>query len=351
MSNVSDMSTSLPAPRRAGTIYDIAREAGVSHQSVSRFMRGFALRAATRTRIEAALETLEYKPNLTARSLVTGKSHRIGALTHEINQVGPATILQGASAAARDAGYLLDIVTLDVADAREIDQALELLLQHDLAGVIALSSTDHMRAAFADTSFAVPAVLAGESDEPDDRTSDTGGWEAISLAVNHLATLGHRQFLHLSGPVAWSAARNRRRSYERAVQGAGAVSLGILEGDWSAQSAYDAITQLSADALPTAIVAANDQMALGAMHALHARELMVPEAISVTGVDNTPESAFYSPALTTVSLDFFAQGQAAVHALLQRIDDTPPPTTNVTVAQLITRRSTGPAPHVRTSSP
>ena len=100
---------------KAATIYDVAQAAGVSHQTVSRFLKGFeGIRPETREKVVRALDELEYRPNLTARSLKSGRSHRIGALTHEISKVGPSRVAEGATAAAREAGYVLDLVSLDV---------------------------------------------------------------------------------------------------------------------------------------------------------------------------------------------------------------------------------------------
>ena len=125
------------APQKSPTIYDVARVAGVSHQTVSRHLRGLdGIRPATRDRVTRALETLDYRPNLTARNLATSRSHRVGALTHEIGQVGHSKILQGASAGAREAGYLLDIVSLDVEDPAAVQQALNLITQQDIAGLL-----------------------------------------------------------------------------------------------------------------------------------------------------------------------------------------------------------------------
>lgn len=301
--------------RRTATIYDIAREAGVSHQSVSRFMRGIDQRSGTRAKIERALESLEYKPNLTARSLVTGQSHRLGALTHEINQVGPSQVLQGASAAAREAGYLLDIVALDMGNTDEIAQALEVLLQHDLAGIVALASTDQMRAAIAQFTLDVPVLLFAEEEEPE-AAHLASGLNGIPLVMQHLANLGHRRVGHISGPMTWSAARNRRRAYEEAVRTYALESVGIAEGDWSAASGHRAARQLVAHQSPTALVAANDQMALGAMLALQEIGLNVPADVSVTGLDDTPEAAFYTPPLTTVRIDFRSEGRRAVKSVL-----------------------------------
>jgi LacI family transcriptional regulator len=338
------------APRRKATIYDIAREAGVSHQSVSRFVRGMDMRASTKEKIRAAMTVLDYTPNLSARALITGRSTRIGALTHELHQVGPATVIQGATAAAREAGYLLDVFTVDMGDAEEIAAALRMLLQYDLAGVVAFASTDGIREVFEQTAFTVPVVIESETDEPDSVDASRTATHGIDDLVGHLADLGHRTFLHIAGPEDWAAARNRLHAYESATARRGLRSLGILHGDWSAKSAHDLVADVPDDALPTAIVSANDQMALGAMHALHARGLDVPGDISVTGLDDTPEAAYFTPALTTVPLDFRTQGRDAVRSLLERIDAphplAPSPGSPSTPRPII-RESTGPAPAAR----
>lgn len=335
-------SVALPEQaKRPATIYDIAREAGVSAQSVSRFMRGFEQRSGTRSKIERALESLEYKPNLTARSLVTGRSHRLGALTHEIDQVGPSQVLQGASAAARDAGYLLDIVALDMGNTDEITQAIEMLQQHELAGVVALASTDQMRSAIAQVHVDVPVLLFSEQDEDD----DAGSWlNGMPLVLEHLLELGHRRIAHIAGPSTWSAARNRLHAYEHVMTAQRLGSPLLAEGDWSAESGYRAARELLRGEAPTAIAAANDQMALGAMLALTEAGLSVPGDVSVTGLDDTPEAAFFSPPLTTVRVDFRAEGRRAVNDLMQQlhadetVDITPRP------LELVVRRSTAAPP-------
>ncbi|WES64354.1 substrate-binding domain-containing protein [Microbacter sp. GSS18] len=330
-------------PRRSATIYDIARLADVSHQSVSRYLRGLPMRDSTRERIEKALTEVEYKPNLTARALTTGRSHRIGALTHEIDQVGPSQIVQGASQAARAAGYLLDIVSLDMTDPAAVEEAVALLRQHDLAGILALSSTDEMRRAFEHASFDVPTVIVTESDDPDD--DDLLSF-AIPALIDHLADLGHERFLHVAGPDAWAAARNRRLAYERAVTARGLTSVGTLMGDWSAKSGHDAIASLPDARTATAIVAANDQMALGALRALAERGIRVPDDVSVTGVDDIPEAAYFTPPLTTVRIDFRTQGRDAVHELLAEVDGVERERATTMKSGLILRSSCGPAPRL-----
>jgi DNA-binding LacI/PurR family transcriptional regulator len=334
----------IAAPAKAPTIYDVANAAGVSHQTVSRFLKGFeGIRPETRERVVRALDELGYRPNLTARSLKSGRSHRIGALTHEISQVGPSRIVEGASAAAFEAGYVLDIVSLDARNPRAIEESLELITQHDLAGVLALATTDEMTRAFETTEFRVPAYVAAEAEGGDDPRSLLSR-VGIPALVAYLADLGHRRLVHIAGPSGWSASRNRMRAYEVAVEHRGLRSVGVLHGDWSARSGYEAVADLPELPDATAIVAANDQMALGAMLALKERGRRIPEDVSVVGIDDIPEAAYFDPPLTTLQNDFDGQGRAAVHELLARIERREANPVTVAPPQLVIRRSSGPAP-------
>ncbi|WP_353816602.1 LacI family DNA-binding transcriptional regulator [Agromyces sp. SYSU T00266] len=330
---------------RAATIYDVALAAGVSHQTVTRYLNGFAgIRPATRERVEKALKELDYRPNLAARALNSGRSQRVGAITHELDQFGPSKILQGATTAARDAGFVLDIVTVDLARPDVLNEAIEMLRRHDLAGVLVMSSTDTMSEALATADFGVPVYLGAE---PDD-TSGTDPSELTQFGFpalfDHLVGLGHHTFLHIAGPAEWSAARNRSRAYSTALAARGLSSAGVLQGDWSARSGYEAVMAAPDLAGATAIVAANDQMALGAILALTERGLRVPEDVSVAGVDDIPEAAYFSPPLTTLRVDFAAQGRAAFSTLLHKIRGEAHALEPALHADLIVRRSTARAP-------
>ena len=330
---------------RPATIYDVARAAGVSHQTVSRYLKGYeGIRPHTRQKVEQALGELGYRPNLTARSLKSGESHRIGALTHEISHVGPARIVEGASAAAREAGYVLDIVSLDTRNPSAIAESLALITQHNLAGVLALGVTDEMTREFEATAFRVPAYMAVESDGLTDDPRGALSRLGVPALIRHLTDFGHRRFVHLAGPLEWSASRNRIRAYESAVESLGAQSVAILHGDWSAASGYRAIADLDAIPDATAFVAANDQMALGAMLALKEAGLRIPDDVSVVGIDDIPEAAYLDPPLTTVRNDFDGQGRAAVHRLLALIEHTDASPPVVAPPVLVLRKSSGPAP-------
>jgi len=335
---------SAPDAEKPATIYDVAREAGVSHQTVTRYLNGFeGIRPATRERVAEALRRLDYRPNLTARSLTTGRSHRIGALTHEIDQFGPSKIIQGATAAARDAGFVLDIVTLDMGSPQSIAEALDLLRLHDLAGILALSSTDEMTQAFEAAEFSVPVYIGAEQDDLLSGHPTELSTVGLPALIDYLSELGHTRFVHIAGPMAWSAARNRAHAFEAAVAHHGLTPRRVLHGDWSARSGYEAIRALGSSLDATAVIAANDQMALGAMLALAEAGLDVPGDVSVTGIDDVPEAAYYAPPLTTLRMDFAAQGRVAVRNLIRRITNEESSTEAPPAPQLVVRRSTGPA--------
>ncbi|HWV49991.1 MAG TPA: LacI family DNA-binding transcriptional regulator, partial [Microbacterium sp.] len=205
-------------PAKPSTIYDVAAAAGVSHQTVTRFLRGFAgIRPETQARVERAIAELGYRPNLTARSLKSGRSHRIGALTHELSQVGPSRIAEGAAAAAREAGYVLDLVSLDMRNPHAVEESLALLAQQDLAGILALGSTDEMSQAVTSTTFRVPTFIDVESDDAPDQHRNRLSTVGVPALVDHLVELGHRRIAMIAGPDNWSASRNRTRAFHAAL--------------------------------------------------------------------------------------------------------------------------------------
>jgi DNA-binding LacI/PurR family transcriptional regulator len=337
------MSNAGTTAGRPPTIYDVARRAGVSHQTVSRYLKGEeGIRPANRQRVLQALEELSYRPNLSARSLASRRSRRVAVLTQEIGLVGPGRVLQGANAEARRLGYLLDIVTLDVGDRAAIDDAIRSVSGQDVAGVLALANTNEMIEAFAATEFRVPTLVSAERDDSQEAHPDQDNAVGMDLIVSHLADLGHQRFFLIGGPRGWVAARNRELAYDNALERLGLQPIGKAHGDWSAASGYAAARSMPLDEGITALVAANDQMALGAMLALSEAGLGVPADVSVTGMDDMAEAAFLSPPLTTVRLDFEEQGRDAFRRLIAELDgEGRPPRTMP--ATLMVRASSAPA--------
>ena len=336
-----------PAVTRAkrATIYDVARLANVSHQTVSRLIKGQSnIRPDTRERIERALVELEYRPNLTARTLATSRSRLIGGLVYDMSEMGPSKTTQGATERAREAGYLLDIVSIDRHDDAEVHRAVDLFRSRDLAGIVAWASTDALVDAIAQTDFDVPVYVEQETDDRLQENSMSLNGLGQHMLVEHLHELGHRRFHYISGPTGWISARNRASAYEQALKSHGLVSTGISYGNWSAESGHAAVRGLPRDLDFTALVAANDQMALGAVLALSERGISVPADISVVGFDDLPEAAYYRPPLTTVGQNFHQQGRVAINRLLAMIDaDFGSGDLHPVEPELHVRLSTGPA--------
>ena len=310
---------------KAPTIYDVARLAGVSHQTVSRHLRAMGgISAQTRAKVDRAVEQLGYRTNTTARALATNRSKRIGAVVFELTEYGPSAIIKGAASAARGAGYLLDIVSLEGSAHAGIAEALDVLAQQDLAGIFAVGPAALIHTELESRSFSVPVFLEAEGvDSPLDPPVSLNGIGA-ELAMNELLELGHRRIGHVGGPAGWTSSTNRELAYWRTLSRRNLPTLPVLRGDWSARSGYAAGMAWPLELDATAIFVGNDQMALGLLSALRDRDVAVPERISVVGFDDIPEAEFMAPPLTTVRLDFVNQGARRMHALLAKIEGTPP---------------------------
>jgi len=331
--------------QRPATLYDVAALAEVSHMTVSRFVQGAStIHPERRARIERAIAELGYRPNLTARSLATNRSHRMGALVYEMAELGPMRILDGATQRAREAGYLLDIVSPDPSDELAIQDAVTLLSQSGVAGVLVFAPTDSVLQALAEVTFAVPLIVESEAIGPSP-AGPTFNQIGVTLAVDHLIDLGHRVFFHVSGPAGWLATRGRALGLAAGLADRGLELRGSIAGDWSADSGYRAGLGMPIDADVTAVVADNDQMALGVLAAFAERGLRVPEDVSVVGFDDIPEARYFRPGLTTVHLDFRRQGRLMVERLLEQVEDGAAHPGEELRPQLVVRGSTG-APRV-----
>lgn len=328
---------------RAATIYDVARVAGVSHQTVSRVVNGESgTRAATRARVQAAVVALGYRRNPAATALASRRSLRLGALVTGMRESGPSKFLDGAAAAAHQGGYVLDVVSLDHSG-HDLSRATDLLDRHDLAGVIVLAGSDPVRRALTTWHPRVPVLVATAlEDEHTGPDGHPGNTAATRLALEHLLALGHTRITLIAGPEHWASAAARTHTYLTTMAAHHHPPLPVITGDWSARSGYHAALDLD-PTTTTAILAANDQMALGVLRALDERHVSVPDQISVIGIDDIPEAGYFHPPLTTIHLDFHGYGHHAIATLLHTIDPHHPrPTTPPAPPHLIHRTSTAP---------
>jgi DNA-binding LacI/PurR family transcriptional regulator len=322
---------------------DVAARAGVSHQTVSRVLNDSSLvKADTRDRVLAAVEELGYRRNSAARMLATNRSGRIGMISGHLGFHGPSSIAVAVQEAGHAAGYELSLVGLSEFSADDLRDAVERLLDQAVeALVVAVAHRDALVLARSlEVDIPVVVVQGVTAGEPMAAGIDqeAGGL----LATNHLLDLGHRQVAHVTGPLDWVEAGQRRAGWLRAHESRGLRSGRELHGDWSAQSGYDAGMAIADDDEVTAVVAANDAMALGLMRALHERGRRVPEHVSVVGFDDVPESEFYWPALTTVRQAFSLLGRCAVDLTLRSLAGEEQPAADLVQPDLVVRASTGP---------
>ncbi|GAA1661480.1 LacI family DNA-binding transcriptional regulator [Catellatospora bangladeshensis] len=331
-------------PARVAVIRDVARLAGVSHQTVSRVLNNHpSVREETRDRVLRAVQQLNFRPNAMARGLAGRRSRLIGVVSFDTLLYGPAATLLGLERAARRAGYGIRIVALEQLDRAGVAEAVDRLTEQSVDGVVIIAPLMTAAAAVHSLPTGVPAVVV-ESDTAGELPSVSVDQVAgARLAVEHLLALGHRTVWHVSGPQDWLEARDRVDGWRQALEAAGCRVPPMVSGDWSPRSGYEAGRLLADRPDVTAVFCANDQQALGMLRALHEQGRRAPEDVSVVGFDDIPEAAYLSPPLTTVRQDFDEVGRRCLAALLELFDGGGPAVRHPRVPpSLVVRASSGP---------
>ncbi len=303
---------------------DVGRLAGVSAQTVSRYFTGTGyVGADTRGRIEAAVAELGYQLNQSARSLRVNATQTVGVLTTGPSLYGSWSVISGLNQAAADAGYSLLTVQLEAdpsgaGDSGWMHRALDRFLSARVDGIIVSSSYFGIEDLLERVWERVPVVLLSGRSWPNADSATVDSYEAGMLAMGHLTGLGHRRVLHLAGPGGPNESYERERAYRDTVAAAGLPALPVLRGDWSAQSGWAAGLEVDPGSF-TGVFAGNDQMALGFMAALRSRGVVAPDDYSVVGVDDMPDARYFTPALTSVSMDFVGLGRLGFEMILHRV--------------------------------
>jgi len=320
---------------------DVARLAGVSHQTVSRVLNAHPhVSDFTRARVERAIAELGYRRNTAARSLVTRRSQAIGVLGAGMGFYGPANTLLGVQQAAREHGYSVSMASLSSVTPSGIRDALEHFMVQPVDGIVVIAPHETMLAALRTIAVPVPLVSVGFG--ADERLGDVAVDQAAgaALAVQHLLDLGHTSIAHISGPPDWIDAAARAEGWRRTLDSTGFMPGPLVQGDWSAGSGYRAALELADWTQVTAVFAANDQMALGALRAFNEAGLRVPEDISVVGFDDQPEAAYFVPPLTTVNQGFEELGARCISVLLAEMAHGTSRAASVLNPELVVRGST-----------
>jgi DNA-binding LacI/PurR family transcriptional regulator len=325
---------------------DVARVAGVSHQTVSRVLNNHPnVSSKTRERVEQAITELGYRRNTAARSLVTRRSQTIGVLGSEMAQYGPSHTLLGVQHAARDAGYFVSVAGLREVTPETIKDAMAHFMDQGVDGIVVTVPHPGTFDVLKDITAQVPLVAVGSIGDEHLTGATVDQRQGAKLAVEHLLSLGHQRIGHLSGPAGWIDAAARIDGWQEALVDAGLEPATLIEGDWSAECGYRAGLKIAADRSVTALFVANDQMALGVLRAFNETGVQVPGDISVVGFDDQPESAYFIPPLTTVAQDFEELGQRCIGLLLDRLDGGTTREAATVTPRLVVRSTTAPAPN------
>jgi DNA-binding LacI/PurR family transcriptional regulator len=295
----------------------------------------------TRAKVLAAAAQLDFRPNAFARALATGSSRTFGVISFDTTFFGPASMISAIEHSARAADYATSVVGLSSAGQHSIAEAAERLLGQGVDGVILIAGHVAADRAVKHLSPNLPVVVLGYATTVPAVGVDQ--YRGPYAAVRHLLDLGHRTVHHVPGPADWIPERERERGWRDALAAAGAPIPAALPGDWSSASGYERGRVLAADPEVTAVFAANDHIALGVLWALHEAGRRVPEDVSVIGFDDIPESAYFTPPLTTIRQDFTALGRRSVNLLLEQIEGSAPavPAQVVMPTELVLRRSCG----------
>ena len=328
------------------TMEDVAARAGVSRSLVSLVMQGSPrVSPHRRDAVLQAAGDLGYRPNAHARNLASRTTRSVGVLLSDLHNPFFAEIYDGVEAEAAEADFKLLVNTGGRRPAGE-KAAVETLLELRVDGII-LAGARLATADIVTAARTVPVALVTRvvrDDAVDWVTSDDA--HGAELAVEHLASLGHRRIAHIDGGRG-AGAGARRTGYRKAMArhglAAGAI---VVHGDYTEASGVAATRHLMEGAgAPTAIFAANDLCAAGVLSELDDLGLRVPGDVSVVGYDNTALAGMHTIGLTTIDQPRLAMGRQAMRALLDRMNGrSEPPMRSVLPPSLVVRSTTGPPP-------
>lgn len=326
---------------KKANIYDVAKLAGVSHQTVSRVLNNHAsLKPETREKVEKAINELQYRPNQAARQLVTSRSRMIGILIAGSELYGPWAILNAMEREARLEGYSVISISVLPDSPESWREGIEQLRNLDIDGVITIALPNKIIKEV-ETSLSTATIVIVDT-EPNKKFDAVNieNLEGGKIATEHLISLGHKAITHIAGPRDGYEGQMRRNGYEAAMAAA-KLKTDVIEGDWSIESGYQAGLQISARReRPTAVFTTNDHQALGLIKALAEKRITVPTDISIVAFDDIPEAAYFSPALTTVRQDFDQLGNLAINRMLAQLREPVKSAAYTIKPELVVRDST-----------
>ncbi len=327
------------------TIRDVAARAGVSLTTVSHVINNTRFVSdETKARIVEAMHELQYRPNVLARSLRSGKTYTIGLIMPDSENPFFSAVGREVEAKAFELGYSVILCNTE-RDAERQSFYVEVLRNKQVDGVIIIPTGDEISGISFLIEQSIPVVVIDRwlpdlSIDAVLTDNHLGGYQA----TKHLIDLGHRRIACIGAPAALTPAGDRLSGYRKALKESGIEEDPdlVLLGDYHAKSGSEAMTRLLALASPpTAVFAGNDLMAIGAMRAVLDAGLSVPQDVAVVGFDAIELARYTNPTLTTIAQPVGDIGSQAAALLIERIDDkTRAPRRPVLSTRLIVRQST-----------
>jgi LacI family transcriptional regulator len=314
---------------KRATMKHVAKAAGVSTQTVSRVINDRPdVAPETRQRIQEVIKELGYHPSALARSLISQRSYTLGVVTSGLKFLGPSRTLNGITSMAEELGYALLLEELPRFDTEEITPLLRDLVSHHVDGIVWAVPEVGDNRRWVDgilKDVPVPVVFLTMQARAGVSTVSIDNYAGGVLATRHLLEQGHRHIGHISGPLDWWEARQRKQAWQETLQRTGSRTNDNqwAEGNWSSASGETVFEQLL-QSFPEmdAVFVANDQMALAVLHIANRRGMNVPRDLAVVGFDNFAESAYFWPALTTINHNHHELGCRAVQEVVKHVEAT-----------------------------
>jgi len=314
-------------PNKKVTIKDVAKEAGVSTQTISRVINNrHDVSPKTRAHVQKVINDLGYSPNIIARSLSRGRTNTLGVVGYGLEYFGSFSVLTGIEQRANELGFSLLLSLLDRIEPVNVDQSINGLLSRQVDGIIwavhwQVNTFDWLGPKFDE--LTVPLVFLNKSQHGNDIVVAMNNRLGGRLATEHLLEQGYRHIGIITGPTDWWEAKEREAGWQDAMEQTDIKDLDRLKviGDWWAASGDVGLYTLYARSPKIdAVFACNDQMALGAVQAARRLGLKIPDDLAIVGFDDIPEAAYFYPSLTTVQQDVNALGALAVEQMSKIIE-------------------------------
>lgn len=364
-----------PGRSKRPSMFEVAKLAGVSHQTVSRVINHSPdVSETTRAKVQAAIDQLGYRPSNSARALASRRSRTIGLIAGGLRFFGPISAISSIESMARAHGLFMSVMLVHEASCsqKDFEELCDTFDEQDVDAFIFLAPTDAMFSAACHAQVRQPRVFVtsthgavdirtglGVIRQPDRRHVALVGidqWGAMTDVMRLAVTYGHRRTLYFAGPQEWRDAGTRLAAWRHLCTERGVECVVERCKSWDSTEAYTRMNHIIDDygqrgaALPTLVVTANDSQAVGVARALHEHQLRIPQDVSLVGFDDMPAMDNMYPPLTTVRPDFEQLGVAAMKQVLHLLGEGPEPTFTAAAhgvgllpAKVIRRNSLGPA--------